>query len=132
MAGYCHLRQDLRVFRLDRIAEVRVLEPTFEPPEDLDVPAYVSHAVAMAPMTYTVEVLLKTSLTEAQRELYPNFVTLTPDTEGVILHCTTDNLAWMARVLAGLSFGWKVREPSELEKALREHATGILDQLGIS
>ncbi len=129
VAGYCHLRQDLRVFRVDRMDEVRLFTIAFEPPEDFDVSTYVGHAVAMVPTTYTVEVLLKTSLARAQRELYPNFVTLTPDPDGVLLHCTTDTLAWMARVIAGFSFAWEVREPPELEEALRAHASNLLEQL---
>ena len=129
-AGYCHLRRDLRVFRVDRIGDVKILKPTFEPPEGFDAPDYVSHAVAMVPTTYTVEVLLKTDLETAQRELYPNFVTLEPVPEGVLLRCTTDDdLRWLARVLAGLSFGWEVQEPPELAEALKAHATEILEQL---
>lgn len=128
-AGYCHLRRALRVFRVDRIAEVRLLEPAFEPPEDFDVPAFVSHAVAMMPLAYSAEVLLKTDLEAAQRELYPNFVTLEVAPEGVTMRCTIDNLRWLARVMTGLSFPWEVREPPELEVALREHVAGILEQL---
>ncbi len=129
-AGYCHLRQALRVFRLDRIAVVNLLEPSFTPPEDFDAPAYVSRSVAMVPLAYSAVVLLKTSLAVAQNELYPNFVTLDDTPKGVVLRCTTDNLRWLARLIAGFSFAWEVREPPELKGALREHAAGILEQLG--
>lgn len=128
-AGYCHLRQDMRVFRLDRIAEVELLEPTFELPKGFDTRGYVSRSVALAPLAYSAEVLLKTNLENAERELYPNFVTLETVSEGVTLRCTTDCLGWLARVLASLSFPWEVREPPELEVALREHAASILAQL---
>ena len=128
-AGYCYLRRDLRVFRVDRIAEVRLLEPTFEAPKDFDAFDYISRSVALVPLTYAAEVLLKTSLKNAQRELYPNFVTLDDTPEGVILRCTTNSLKWLARLIAGFSFAWEVRGPPELEAALREHAAGILEQL---
>ena len=128
-AGHCHLRRGLRVFRVDRIAEVRLLEPSFKPPKDFDAPTYVSRAVAMVPLAYSADVLLKTDLETARRELHPNFVTLDPTEDGVILRCTTDNLRWLARVIASLSFPWEVRGPLELEAALREHAAGILEQL---
>ena len=129
-AGYCHLRQGLRVFRIDRIGEVRLLEPSFRPPEGFDVPSYVSRSVAMVPLAYSAEVVLKTSLRVAQSELYPNFVTLDDTPEGVIMRCTTDSLRWLARLVASFSFAWEVRGPPELEVALREHAAGILEQLG--
>ena len=129
-AGYCHLRQELRVFRVDRIGKVRLLEPSFSPPEGFDASTYVSRSVAMVPLAYSAEVLLKTSLAVAQHELYPNFVTLDDTPEGVILRCTTDSLKWLARLIAGLSFAWEIREPPELEVALKEHAAGILERLG--
>nr|WP_283250946.1 WYL domain-containing protein [Rhabdothermincola salaria] len=34
LEGWCHLSDDVRVFRVDRIAEATVLEETFEPPPD--------------------------------------------------------------------------------------------------
>ncbi|MDQ3396272.1 MAG: YafY family transcriptional regulator [Deinococcota bacterium] len=127
--GYCHLRKALRVFRLDRINDVRLLEATFEPPEGFDAAAYVNQSVALIPMAHSAEVLLRTDLETARRELYPNFVILEVAPEGVIMRCTTDNLRWLARVIAGVSFSWEVREPPELEGALREHAANILAQL---
>ncbi len=33
LVGHCHLRQELRAFRLDRIADAEVLEGTFAPPD---------------------------------------------------------------------------------------------------
>src|SRR5690606_41471452 len=36
--GMCHLRDDMRTFRLDRIAEVARLGTPFEPPDGFDVP----------------------------------------------------------------------------------------------
>lgn len=109
--------------------EVRLLAATFELPEAFDAPAFVSRAVALMPLAYSGEVLLKTSLKTAQHALHPNFVTLEPCSEGVIMRCTTDDLKWLARVVAGLSFRWEVREPPELKVALKEHVAGILEQL---
>jgi len=37
LVGYCHLRQDMRYFRLDRIDSLRVLEASFERPADFNV-----------------------------------------------------------------------------------------------
>lgn len=129
VAGHCYLRGGLRVFRLDRIDEARLLELSFEPPKDFDAFDYVSRSVALVPLAYAAEVLLKTSLENAKRDLYPNFVTLEPTPEGTLLRCTTDSLGWLARLIAGFSFPWEVKGPPELKVALREHAAGILGQL---
>lgn len=53
--GYCHLRADVRSFRVDRILSLRIApkpkSPDFERPEDFDVRAYVSRT----PWTFTPE-----------------------------------------------------------------------------
>ncbi|MFM8590413.1 MAG: helix-turn-helix transcriptional regulator, partial [Limnohabitans sp.] len=49
VVGWCHLRQALRSFRLDRIAEVTALQgPTahFEAPAAFDAVAFLAHGVA--------------------------------------------------------------------------------------
>lgn len=39
--GYCHAREDVRVFRLDRILAARVTEHMFDPPDSFDPSAFV-------------------------------------------------------------------------------------------
>jgi predicted DNA-binding transcriptional regulator YafY len=41
--GYCHLRQGMRTFRVDRILELALLEQSFEIPADFDLEAYVAN-----------------------------------------------------------------------------------------
>ena len=45
--------------------------------------------------------------------------------EGVVMISSTSDLAWMARVLAGLSFPFVVRKPPELRESLRRLAAEI-------
>ena len=42
MIGYCHLRADIRSFRVDRIVELMLGDETFNTPVDFDVRAYLS------------------------------------------------------------------------------------------
>lgn len=42
MAGYCHLRQDIRIFKIDRIKEVRETARTFVPDEQFDLTAFLN------------------------------------------------------------------------------------------
>jgi predicted DNA-binding transcriptional regulator YafY len=42
LVGYCHLREDMRVFKLDRILEVSQLRTTFEPDNSFDLAAFLS------------------------------------------------------------------------------------------
>jgi len=64
VVGYCHLRADRRVFRLDRIAAVIVGSGVFSPPLDIDCAEYVRQGIA-ATGRWTVEVLVHLPIAEA-------------------------------------------------------------------
>ena len=130
VVGYCHLRGDVRIFRVDRIVKLALQSETFRPPEPFDAHDYIGHAFALIPALYTTEVLLKTDLETARREAFPAAVTFSPHPEGVLMRCTTDGFGWLARLIAKFSFDWVVQSPPELKTALREHAETLIARLG--
>lgn len=124
--GYCHLRPDIRVFRLDRIVQVEMRDETFVPPVDFDCQEYVRRSLATMPATWSVEVLLETTLEEARQLISPALATLEQVSEGVLLHCYAENLEWMAYVLLNLRCPFIIRHPSELRATLRQLAEKIV------
>ena len=116
-AGHCHLRGGVRLFRLDRVGEARVLEETFERPAGFDVLEFVLRSLGSVPRHWSVEVLLETTLEEARRQIAPEIAVLEATEAGVMLRCYTDDLPWMARILARLDCPFVVRCPSELRQA---------------
>ena len=126
VVGYCHLRQAMRSFRLDRITSIELCEQSFTRPEDFDCLEFVLRAIPSTPAKYRVEVLLETSLEEAQCFVPPAAVLLDQVEDGVLLHCYVDNLEWIAYVLIGLHCPFVVRQPVELRDVLREVASNIL------
>jgi len=42
VVGYCHLREDVRVFKIDRVRAAEVLELSWEPRDEFDLAAYLS------------------------------------------------------------------------------------------
>jgi predicted DNA-binding transcriptional regulator YafY len=124
-AGYCHLRRDLRTFRLDRVRDVQPREETFLRPVDFDSLAYVRRSLASMPGTWSVEVLLKTDLRQAERLGQMQRAALEETAEGVVYRESTENLDATARALVGLGCPIEVREPPELRAALRALAERI-------
>lgn len=124
-AGWCHLRADLRVFRLDRVLAVEAREATFARPADFDCLAYVLHTLATQPGTWVAEVALHLSPAEARRRVSPSVAMLEETADGVLLRCHTDDLDWLARYLVGLECPFLVRRPPELRAALRRLADDI-------
>ncbi|HEU5441314.1 MAG TPA: YafY family protein [Ktedonobacterales bacterium] len=119
MAGYCHLREGVRVFRLDRVLEVRPLATSFERPAEFDALAEVERGIASIPSAYRIEVVLETTLEAAQRHVPASVATLDPLPEGVLLRCYDQRLETTAQFLARLDCAFTVREPPELRDALR-------------
>jgi predicted DNA-binding transcriptional regulator YafY len=124
--GYCHLRQDLRTFRLDRILTLELGDESFERPEDFDVLGQVVHSIAFAAGAQEVEVLLETSMEHA-REVIPAIMgTLEQAQGGVIFRRTASQLEWIAHVLISLDFPVHVVKSDELRTTLREIAAKAL------
>jgi predicted DNA-binding transcriptional regulator YafY len=129
VVGHCHLRNGLRSFRIDRIRGVRDTDVPFERPDGFDALAYLTFSVATIPRTFAVEVLLRTNLDTARRELFRTIGVLEPAATGVLLFGQTDDLSWFARELARLPFDFEIRRPPELRAALRECARRLLRHL---
>ncbi len=129
--GYDHLREGMRLFRLDRVLEMELLETTFVRPPGFDTPDQVLEALAAMPQDrWAVEVLLEATL-EAAREQVPSMGVVLEEAEGgVLMRSSTSDLGWMARLLAGLGLPFVIRRPPELREALRQHAVEIADLAG--
>lgn len=125
--GYCHLRHDLRNFRLDRVLQARILESTFVPPERFNALQYLWDSIATAPNIWHVQVLLLTTWEDARTRVPPDAAVLEQVNEGVMLRTHTGGLPWMARFLVSLECPLKVLNPPELRVELRKLAQSILE-----
>jgi predicted DNA-binding transcriptional regulator YafY len=121
--GWCHLRHDLRVFRLDRVREATLEEATFVRPHDFDSLRYVIDSLAIEPWGWPAEVLLETTLEDAQRRIPFGSAILEPAPGGVLVRTGVDRLDWFARVLLTLECPFVIRQPAELRDALRQLAS---------
>jgi predicted DNA-binding transcriptional regulator YafY len=125
-SGYCHLRRDLRTFRIDRITALEPGGQTFERPEDFDTLGQVLRAIAFIPEAKEVEVVLETNMERAQQVISPIMGTLEPADQGVIFRRTATQLEWIAHVLITLDYPVHVVKPDELRDLLRQMAEKAL------
>ena len=121
-AGHCHLRQDLRTFRLDRIQSIAKRDETFDDPGSVDLLGYVLRAIANVPGPDQVEVLLKTTMETAQAHIPDYLATLEPCAEGILMRRTATNLEWVAMKLLSFDFPVEVKQPDQLRSILRRIA----------
>lgn len=124
--GYCHLRQDLRTFRLDRITALDARTQSFERPADFDALAYVLSSITMMPGADQVEVLMETTMEHAQEVISPILGTLEVVEKGVLFRRSASQLGWVAHILLSLDFPVHIIQPDELRDMLRQIAAKAL------
>ncbi len=118
--GWCHLRHGVRVFRLDRVISADLQAETFTRPAGFDSLQYVLESLALTPWEWSAEVLLETTLAEAQRRIPPGSALVEQLEGGVLLRARVDRLDWLARILLTLECPFVIRRPQELRAALRQ------------
>lgn len=126
VVGWCHLRGDLRSFRLDRVLEAYTTDAVFQRPADFDPLAHIKESIATLPRQYTYEVLLKCDITSVQKTTCAALGLLEPHPDGVLLRGSADDIEWVARQLASLPFHFEIRFPEELRAALKKHAAELI------
>jgi predicted DNA-binding transcriptional regulator YafY len=123
--GYCYLRQDQRLFRLDRITEIEVTNEVFFPPTNFHALEEVRRALATVKRQWRIEVWLQTTLHDAQRRLQSANARVEEKDGGVLFCVEVADLPWMARLLAGLGVPFRIYHPPELHDVMRQYAATL-------
>jgi predicted DNA-binding transcriptional regulator YafY len=125
LVGYCCLRNGYRLFRLDRMQQVRFLAETFVRAEEFDCEAYVRAQLAWGSAQWHIAVEFQLALYTVQQKIPATYGSLTATPEGTLFECDTDDLATMARYLMMLNLPFVIHEPPELREALLHLAEQI-------
>ena len=125
VAGWCHLRNDMRMFRLDRVLALEPRYETFFKPLDFNPVDFVLESLATSPWGWPIEVLLDLQLEEARRRIPLDMGTLEDTQNGVLFRTQSDALDYIARYLVQLDCGFRVLHPQELRDAVRQLARQI-------
>jgi predicted DNA-binding transcriptional regulator YafY len=115
--GWCHLRQDRRTFRVDRIRRVDLLPQTFERSDNIDVLAAVEASLALS-RGWRVAVRVHAPIAEVRPHVRNAFAVLERDGEDqTLLLASADDVDWFAWRLMTVPFEMTVLEPPELREA---------------
>ena len=123
LVGWCHLRQSVRVFRIDRILGAVVDDTKFTRPEAFDCLQYLHESLAKVEWGFAFEVLLETTMEDAKRRITPGSTLFEQVENGVVIRGHVDRLDWVARKLLTLECLFVIRRPQELREALRAVAS---------
>ena len=123
--GYCHLRRDIRSFRLDRILQLDLLEQTFEIPADFDLEAYVAEEPyfqrrIQVRLCFAPEAALQALDNQSQWDT----VEEQPD-GSIIVTLAIPDVEAAAGIVMSYGYLAEVVEPEELRVLVRERAAAL-------
>ena len=130
LAGYCHLRGEMRTFRVDRIQSVGPTDDRFELPPDFSARAYLRHMADERPATYyRVLVRFDPKVAHIVRERREEWQILTEQEDGsVTLAFDASDLAWPCRWVMTYQESATVLGPPELAAMVQNAAEAILSR----
>jgi proteasome accessory factor B len=132
LIGHCHLRNAVRIFAVERIRAVTVLDDTFAPAPDFDADAYLADAWGMIRGDrVTVRVLFASAVAPYIRErLWHRSQTLTDRPDGGLeLRLEVADTIEVRRWVLGFGGDAEVLEPPSLRDAVRREAERVTARL---
>jgi predicted DNA-binding transcriptional regulator YafY len=125
LVAYCHLREAMRTFRVDRLREAVPLEEGFTPPRDFDVRAYLEETM-QPQIAHEVVVHLDERVAPLVREYAGDWMGLTDHEDGsVTARFGAEDLNWAAGWVLSYGTTARVLEPPELVERVREEAEAV-------
>ncbi|MGE5529302.1 MAG: WYL domain-containing protein [Patescibacteria group bacterium] len=129
LIGYCHLRQDLRIFALDRIRALEFTGDTFERASGFTIEQYLglSWGIERGP-EHLVRVAFDAEQARWIKERIWHAGQKLSDLNdgGVVLEARVSGLEPFKRWILGFGRHARVLEPRELAEAVRREAEGIM------
>jgi predicted DNA-binding transcriptional regulator YafY len=126
--GYCHLRQEMRTFRVDRIDDLSLTAQDFQVPDDFDIQAYLANEWKNQPQ---IQVRMQFApegahLAHTNRAFWRSMEDMADGS--VLVTMTVPDLNWAAS--NALAYGpWvTVLDPEELRHMVAEWAQAIAGQ----
>jgi predicted DNA-binding transcriptional regulator YafY len=122
MAAFCQLRNDMRLFRVDRIEEATTTAETFQREIDFDLRSFIYERLAVAEADWYVEVWIDRPLDFVKSRLPRAMALLTEESGGTRFECSSSSLEYLAMTLLPLSPDLEIRRPDELRTAFQNVA----------
>jgi predicted DNA-binding transcriptional regulator YafY len=126
--GYCHLRRDIRTFRVDRILDLELLEQSFEIPAEFNLQTYVdSQPYFQRRIQVRLHFAPETALQALDNRSHWDSLNEQPD-GSIIVTFDVPDIEVAASIMMSYTHLSQVLEPAELRELVRERARAIADR----
>jgi predicted DNA-binding transcriptional regulator YafY len=127
LVGYCHLRNEPRTFRVDRIQSLEILSQTFQPPDDFDIHAYLDDEFADQPVVHA-KLRFSAKGAHVARSNVAGWNSLEENPDGSVdVVLSAPDLTWLASMTISFANLVTVLEPPELREMVREWARSVVE-----
>lgn len=128
LIGYCHLRQAMRTFRVDRIRELELISTTFLKPDDFNIHTYLDEKFKDQPIVQAHLHFIPQAahIALANRSGWDS-IQENPD-GSVEVNVGAPDLYWLASMVLSFASWVTVLDPLELRTLVREWALAIAAQ----
>lgn len=127
--GWCHKRDEVRWFRVDRIRELKLLEDSFERKPDFNAKDHLEmifqHEVGGVPVTVRIWFDAKAAPYIRERRWHPTQELQEHEDGAVTLQMVVRGMNDVKRWVLGYGRGARVLEPPELVAMVREEIEGM-------
>lgn len=126
LIGYCHLRQAMRTFRIDRIQKLELLDEGFDMPDDFDVHAYLEQAFGDLPLEKG-RLRFDSQAVHLVNNL-PGVESSQSNPDGSLdVVLTAPDMQWLASFVLSFSSWVTVLDPPELRNMVRDWAQAVVE-----
>ena len=127
LIAYCRLRQDYRLFRIDRIESLKFGRKSFSLHESFNAHNYFEAQLKNFPSARTFELVFFETIETMKRIIPERYGTLLEDHEGnVLFKGSASDLNAAGRYIISLNIPFRVIGPSELKKIFRQIGEELL------
>ena len=127
LVGYCHLRNEPRTFRVDRIQSLELLSQPFQPPDDFDIHAYLESEFADQPVVHA-KLRFTAEGAHIAKSNISGWDSLEENPDGSVdVILSAPDLPWLASMTISFANLVTVLEPPELREMVREWAKSVVE-----
>lgn len=126
--GYCHLRQNVRSFRIDRIRSIEQLEASYQIPSDFDPQKYLAFEIQSQSQVH-VRLHLAAEVAAFALSTPAAWDSVAPQSDGsAIVTANLPDIYWAASMTLSYGPGAVVLEPKALRQIVHDWAKEIVVQ----
>lgn len=131
LAAYCHLREEMRLFRVDRIRAIRMVPEVFQRPEGFSLDDYLESALRVElgePRDVAIWFSARWKRWICEVQWHPSQKIEELSDGSVVLRLRTGSMGEVKRWVLGFGSGVRVLEPGSLVRELGDEIREMADE----